>query len=994
MSERSEVQDPLLRYAAQIGWTVIADDEALTLRGGETGLFFTEVLADQLRKLNPRLTFDPLAVIRQLENVRAGIEGNCETLLYLRGQKSIYDPVQKRELNLTLIDFEHPDNNLFHVTAEWSYTNGRHTNRADAMFLINGIPIVLVETKGANKKDGIEEGLKQVRRYHRETPEMVTPPQLWDVTHFHDFYYGVTWALDRKSLFNWKDDLQEGQSHGIAPTRLGNVGADPSVGPTFERKVKAFFDRPRLLRVIRDYILFTRKDDELRKFILRQHQVRAVEKVAARALDPDRRSGLIWHTQGSGKTFTMIVAAEKLLERPHPALGKNTVLLIVDRNELESQLFGNLSAYGFKAVEVAHSKARLRELLASDYRGLIVSMIHKFDDISARLNPRANIYVLVDEAHRTTGGDLGNYLMGALPNATYIGFTGTPIDKTAYGQGTFKTFGKDDPQGYLDKYAIAESIEDGTTLPLHYALAPNDIRVPREQLEQEFLALAEAEGVSDIAELNKILDRAITLKTFLKSAGRVERVARFVAEHYRANVEPMGYKAFLVGVDREACALYKQALDKHLPPDYSTVVYTAAHNDEELLQNYYVWRQTPFAAATDDEAEKKLRKAFIKKDTLPKLLIVTDKLLTGFDAPILYCLYLDKPMRDHALLQAIARVNRPYEDDEAAGSGMKKPSGFVVDFVGIFERLEKALAFDSEEVNAVITNVELLKTTFATLMREQAPAYLQFAPARADDTALTAAIAHFADKDRREAFFRFFKQLENLHEIISPDSSRSVRDYIADYTRLADLYAKLRIQFSPRALADPDLQAKTAALVRQHVASLGVREAQAVYEINADTLAAIKAGKEPEPVKVFNLIKSLAAAVEAGADSQPYLRSIGERAEAIRTDYDDRQMGTQEALAEAAKLVDEYNRIQKERAEKNFDTNTFAVFATLRQYSLDDPHEPAITLNALFEAHPGWRANASAARALKAKLYKALLPLFGEDDSPDVVAALLKLERK
>ncbi|MEK7787141.1 MAG: type I restriction endonuclease subunit R, partial [Chloroflexota bacterium] len=388
----------------------------------------------------------------------------------------------------------------------------------------------------------------------------------------------------------------------------------------------------------------------------------------------------------------------------------------------------------------------------------------------------------------------------------------------------------------------------------------------------------------------------------------------------------------------------------------------------------------------------KLRKAFIKKDTLPKLLIVTDKLLTGFDAPILYCLYLDKPMRDHTLLQAIARVNRPYEDDEAAGSRMKKPSGFVVDFVGIFEKLEKALAFDSEEVSAVITNVELLKTTFAALMREQALAYLQFAPARADDAALTAAIAHFADKDRREAFFRFFKQLENLHEIISPDAFLS--DFIADYTRLADLYAKLRIQFSPRVLADPDLQAKTAALVRQHVASLGVREVQAIYEINAGTLAALKAGKEPEPVKVFNLIKSLAAVVEAGADSQPYLRSIGDRAEAIRTDYDDRQMGTQEALAEAAKLVEEYNRIQKERAEKNFDVNTFAIFATLRQYGLDDPHEPAITLNALFEAHPGWRANASAARALKAKLYKALLPLFGEDDSPDVVAALLKLDRK
>jgi len=359
MSERTEVQDPLIRYAAEVGWTFIPRDDALTLRGGETGLFFGDVLAAQLRQLNPRLTFDPQTVIRQLENVRAGIEGNHETLLYLRGQKSIYDPAQKRELNLTLIDFDNPDANVYHVTDEWEYTNGRHANRGDVMFLINGIPLALVETKGAKKRDGVEAGLTQVRRYHRETPEMLTAPQVWDVTHFHDFYYGVTWELDRKSVFNWKDELT-GADPVVADLR---VGPDSEIAPTFERKVKAFFDRLRLLRVLRDYILFTRKDDELHKFILRQHQARAVEKVVARALDPRRRTGLVWHTQGSGKTFTMIVAAEKLLERPHPTLGKNTVLMIVDRTELEANLFGNLSAYGLKAVEVATSKARLRELL-------------------------------------------------------------------------------------------------------------------------------------------------------------------------------------------------------------------------------------------------------------------------------------------------------------------------------------------------------------------------------------------------------------------------------------------------------------------------------------------------------------------------------------------------------------------------------------------------------------------------------------------------------
>lgn len=992
MSERREVQDPLIRYAVEIGWTYVPADEALTRRGGETGLFFGEVLAGQLRRLNPGIAFDPQAVLRQLENARPGIEGNHEILLHLRGEKSVYDPGQKRELNLRLVDFASPENNAYHVTDEWTYTNGRHTNRADVMFLVNGLPVVLVETKGASHPDGIERGLTQVRRYHRETPELVTPPQVWNVTHFHDFYYGVTWALDRKNLFNWKEE---------APG-------------DFERKVRAFFDRPRLLRVLRDYILFTRKDDELHKFILRQHQTRAVEKVLARAQDPARRAGLVWHTQGSGKTFTMIVAAEQLLERPHPALGKNTVLMIVDRNELESQLFGHLSAYGFQAVEVATSKARLRELLATDYRGLIVSMIHKFDDIPANLNPRANIYVLVDEAHRTTGGDLGNYLMGALPNATYLGFTGTPIDKTAYGEGTFKTFGKDDPQGYLDKYAIGESIADGTTVPLHYSLAPNDIRVPRETLEREFLALAAAAGVSDIDELNKILDKAVTLKTVLKATDRVDRVARFVAEHYRTNVEPLGYKAFLVGVDREACALYKEALDRYLPPEYSVVVYTAAHNDSELLQRYYVRRQYPFpprpaeppsgeaanaaqetlrpaqgdGALSNEEAEKKLRKAFLKPETQPKILIVTDKLLTGFDAPVLYCLYLDKPMRDHTLLQAIARVNRPYETDE----GEKKPSGFVLDFVGIFEKLERALAFDSDEVSAVITNLDLLKTTFAALIREQAPAYLPYAIPGGDDRDLSTAIAHFTDKEHRQAFFAFFKRLQSLYEILSPDAF--LREYVPAYTRLADLFAKLRIAFALRVLADPDLRAKTAALVQAHVTSAGITAPSPIYQINAQTLQALKESRDPDPAKVINLVKGLTAAVDDNSGGQPYLIPIGERAAALHAAYDDRQITTQDALAEATRLVEEYNRIQAKRTALNLDEVAFGIYVTLRQHGVADARGPALEIRALFDAHPHWSANASAQRALRAKLYKAVLAVVGVDGAQAVVEALLRSARR
>src|SRR5690606_20563633 len=296
---------------------------------------------------------------------------------------------------------------------------------------------------------------------------------------------------------------------------------------------------------------------------------------------------------------------------------------------------------------------------------------------------------------RSTGGDLGNYLTGALPNATLVGFTGTPIDKTTYGKGTFKTFGIDDDSGYLDKYSIRESIEDGTTVKLRHALAAGELLLDEGLLEKEFLSLRETEGISDFDDLNKILDRAVGIRSFLKTDDRVDKVAQFVAQHFKENVEPLGYKAFLVAVDREACALYKRALDKYLPTEYPQAIYTK--NAADVVDRPHVAE-----LQLDDFAEKSARKMFPKPAELPKILIVTDKLLTGYDAPVLYCMYLDKPMRDHVLLQAIARVNRPFEDER----GLKKPCGLIMDFVGVLRELNKALAFDSDDVNGVIEDLD------------------------------------------------------------------------------------------------------------------------------------------------------------------------------------------------------------------------------------------------------------------------------------------------
>ena len=752
-NERSSVQNTLIQYACEVGWTYIKSEEAERLRGGRAGLIFREIFADRLARMNDFI--DSAMVedkIKELEKLPARKEGNLQAWEYLKGLKTVFLQNENRERNVKIIS-EDTKNNVYQVTDEYSFTNGLKTNRYDVVFLINGIPIFFVEAKAVAKFLGrtidresiIADALDQIRRYHKETPEAMTLFQVFTATNIINFLYAATWSLEAKSVFNWKTE---------------------STAKNFEELVKTFFNPQRLTDILLNYIMFTRQDDELIKVILRPHQMRAVDKIVERAASRKKKA-LIWHTQGSGKTYTMIVSARQILENPY--FKNPTVIMLVDRNELEAQLFGNLSAVGMEHVHVAQSKRNLQELLQGDTRGLIVSTIHKFESMPEKINERKNVFVLVDEAHRTTGGDLGNYLMGALPNATYIGFTGTPIDKTSHGKGTFKIFGIDDPpHGYLDKYGIAESIEDGTTLRLHYTLAPNELKPDRAILEKEFLNLAETQGISDIESLNKVLDKAVTLKNMLKSEERVPKVAAFVVKHFKDYVEPMGYKAFLVAVDREACARYKKELDKLLPKEYSEVIYSPSNEDEEPLREHYL----------TEEQEKRIRKAFRQPDKNPKILIVTEKLLTGFDAPILYCMYLDKPMRDHVLLQAIARVNRPYEDE----IGRKKPSGFVLDFVGIFDRLEQALSFDSADITGIVKDIEILKQRFLEMIKQAEKEYLSLIKGKTKDKAVESVLEHFRNDNKRQEYYEFFKELSIIYEILSPDAF--LRPYINEFDTL------------------------------------------------------------------------------------------------------------------------------------------------------------------------------------------------------------------
>lgn len=669
--------------------------------------------------------------------------------------------------------------------------------------------------------------------------------------------------------------------------------------------VQAFFEPTDFLRTLQHWILFYVQDSETRKSVLRQHQRQAIDKIIARCADPAKTRGLVWHTQGSGKTFTLLTAAKLILE-DKARFSNATVILVVDRTELEGQLkgwverlLGEMQRQDI-ATERANSKAKLQQLLDADFRGLIVSMIHKFEAIRKDSSTRDNIYVFIDEAHRSVAKDLGTYLMAAVPNATIVGFTGTPIAKTEQGEGTFKIFGQQDEKGYLDKYSIKESIEDKTTLRIKHVLAPSEMTVPAERLDKEFFDLAASEGVTDIEELNKVLDRAVGLRTFLKADDRIANVAAFVAEHFRENVLPLGYKAFLVAVDREACAKYKKALDKLLPPEWTEPVYT--ENAADIIDRPLV-AQLQLSEAREED----VRLLFKKADQEPKILIVTDKLLTGYDAPLLYCLYLDKPMRDHVLLQAVARVNRPYVD----AAGVWKKVGLVVDFVGVLRELKKALKFDSSDVSGVIEDLDLLLKDFQAKIAKAAGDYLDAGEGGDADERLERVIyGRFLEPDARKAFFEAYKDIESLWEILSP--SKELVDHIATFKRLAQLYAAVRNAYAEKIGFVADLAYKTRRLVEENAAQDGLGRFTKCVTFDVKTLEALRGDKGSDEGKVFNLVRGLQKEIDEDANAAPVLQPLKDRAERILKDLESRKTTGLAAMDLLAALA-----VEKDAAQGN-----------------------------------------------------------------------------
>lgn len=922
----------------------------------QLGRGINEVLVEShvkqaLVRLNPEIAANPDLADEVIYKLRAIlisvnqiglVKANEEFFKWLTGEKTMPFGENNRHVPVRLLDFDNFTNNQYVVTQQFR-VHHRETKIPDVVLLINGIPLVVGEAKtpirpSVSWLDGAHE-IHDI--YENAVPQLFVPNILSFATEGKELFYGAV----RCPLEFWAPWRLENDEEQIAKSLgLGEVG----------KELNDLLKPSRLLDIMRNFSLFTTNKKKQRiKIIPRFQQYEGANKIVDRVTEGKVKKGLIWHFQGSGKSLLMVFAAQKL--RRAPALKSPTVIVLVDRTDLDTQISGTFNAADIANVETTESITELRTLLERDTRKIIISTIFKFRDAPANLNARDNIIVMVDEAHRTQEGDLGRQMRAALPNAFLFGLTGTPVNKAD--KNTFWAFGAEDDQGgYMSRYTFQDSIRDDATLPLHFEPRLIDVHVDKEALDKAFAEFKESAALSD-EEADALNQKSAKMAAFLKSPERVANIVEDIAKHFKEKVEPHGFKAMIVTPDRYACVQYKEELDKYFPAEASMVVIsTSANDDLEFKQKW----------AVDKGRQEKIVDEFNDQHSDLKFIIVTAKLLTGFDAPILQTMYLDKSLKDHTLLQAICRTNRLYPN---------KTFGRIVDYFGIFDDAAKALEFDEESVKKVISNLSELREKLPGAMRD---ALLHFAGVdRAQEgfEGLEAAQDAINSNEKKDAFARDFKYLSKLWESLSPD--RVLDIYTQDYRWLAQVFESVKpASDNVGKLLWMTLGAQTTQLIHEniHVGEVHILEE---FVLDADVIEDIF--NNPDPKKVKQLEKALVERFKKHAD-KPEFKSLSERLEALRDKAEQGLISSIEFVKELCQIAKDSVRAERELEagllEKTPKAALSELFLELKTDETPAVVERIVTdIDAIVRVvrFPGWQNTTSGEREVQKSLRKALL---------------------
>ncbi|SDF86931.1 type I restriction enzyme, R subunit [Paenibacillus sp. cl6col] len=684
--------------------------------------------------------------------------------------------------------------NEYVVTKQWVYPQKENGKRLDIVLLINGFPVAIGELK-TPVRNSITwlDAAGDIAAYEKSIPGMFVTNIFNFATEGKCYRYGsVCMPIGMWGPWHTPDHRSEGSLADV------KISVEDMITPEKLMDIFQFFT-----------VFATDKKYRKYKVICRYQQYEGANLIVERVKAGYPKQGLIWHFQGSGKSLLMVFTAQKL--RMIPELNNPTVVIVDDRIDLETQITATFNASDIPNLVSLGSKEDLEAFFLGDQRKIAITTIFRFGDIKKELNLRDNIILMVDEAHRTQEGDLGSKMRLALPNAFFFGLTGTPINRID--KNTFNTFGAvEDKSGYMSKYSFSDSIRDNATLPLNFEPVPVDLHVDREKLDAEFEALTENLSKEDKAELS----RRVNMKAIMYDRKRIRKVCEHISKHYQGKIEPNGYKGQVVCYDRQCCLMYKEELDKLLGPDATTIVMDT-NNDKE--DKYKAYRR-------DRDAEGKILDRFRESNDPLKLVIVTSKLLTGFDAPILQAMYLDKPMKDHNLLQAICRTNRTYDEG--------KTHGLIVDYIGIFDNVATALDFDESSMKKVISNIEEVKKQIPALMRKCLSYFMGVDRTIDGWEGLIAAQECLPTNKSKDEFGADYKVLNRAWDALSPDPSLNPMKY--DFQWLTRVFESVKPTDGRGGLIWASLGAKTLELVHENLQVGEVHDDMEILTMDADLI--------------------------------------------------------------------------------------------------------------------------------------------------------------
>ncbi|MEH6957250.1 type I restriction endonuclease subunit R [Neobacillus drentensis] len=949
--EYTEVELPFIDQLVSYGYEYLEGKKLDFERKGRGSIVLEGRLAESIRRLNDWISDSNVEkAVKQLVTIQSVDlwDANNKMFEWLFGQGiSVLQDLGggKKNQTVRLFDFDKVDRNEFLVVNQISYTNANGTIRPDIVIYINGLPLVLVECKSPKLKwdKQLPEGVRQFDRY-QETNERI-------------FWYNQMLIVTSRDRARVGTILARPQHYGLWKDPYPFTIEDVGINRSQDIMVAGMLRKEAILDLMRNFIVF---DGKVKK-LARYQQYRAVNKGIHRIMTekkPSLRGGVVWHTQGSGKSLTMVYMAMKL--RRVASLENPMLVIVTDRQDLDDQITKTFQNCGFPDPTQATSVADLKGQLGKGPGTTVMTLIQKFqgsedkegNQIFPIISEEENIIVMTDESHRSQYKGLAMNMRKALPNATFIGFTGTPIDKEK--RSTTGKFGS-----YIDKYTIEQAVEDGATVPIYY-----ESRLPKVHMKGDSLDELFDRAFFDYDEdtREKIKQKHVNEALILTAPERMDEIALDIARHFESHILVNGYKAQVVAVSRAAAVKYKKLIDQYAKGQFETaVIFSAGQNDEKELREHHI----------NKDEEKELIRRFKKPFSEDKLamLIVCDKLLTGFDAPVEQVMYLDKPLREHNLLQAIARTNRRYDKN--------KTYGLIVDYFGVSRFLDQALEiFSASDVKGALQSIDEEIPRLEQRHRSAVRFFDGLNKSQREES-----ILRLADEDVRADFELAYKRFAESMDKVMP--SPKAEPFVGDIKHLGLIRQLAKSRFSiDDGLDISDCGEKVRHLVYKHLQSNGIQVRDPISILDASFKEEVEDNVLPETraAQIEHAIKrEISIRME---EDEVFYTSLKQKVEDLLERFKERQLDIYELLDKLYSTREEMLSKVKGKTKSGLKSEEEPYFNKLLevfegQKKVEELKQMAVEVHQFIEDRvasiPDWTAKTDFKRKLNADLKIILL---------------------